>query len=363
MIVGVGKTPPVSREYATLPQADPQRRTITVIVPAYNEEEHVGDTVDSLLQQTRRPDEIIVVDDGSTDRTGDVARARGVTVVRPPTNTGSKAGAQNFALSFVTTTHCMVVDADTTLAPDAIELVLPAFDDPVVAAACGFVVPRRIRTIWERGRYIEYLFAFSFYKQVQDYFRKPLISSGCFSVYQTDRLKQVGAWQVRTMAEDMDLTWSFYQAGYGVRFIPEACSYPVEPADFQFLSKQLKRWSHAFIQNVRLHFKELRSHRYLFMAVLVGLSDAVIASMVYLLVLPILAILISPWFLLGYVIDAPVIAIPVAVAAAQRRELRLAATSFPSFFVIRLVNGYLLLKAVFLEVVLGRRLDVYEKGH
>lgn len=346
-----------------LPQASPTGRTLTVIVPAYNEEEHVADTVRSLLAQTYPPDEIIVVDDGSDDRTGDVARSLGVTVVRPVKNTGSKAGAQNFALNFVTTSHCMVVDADTALASDALEQVMPAFDDPRIAAACGFVVPRKVKTVWERGRYIEYLFAFSFYKQVQDYFRRPLISSGCFSVYQTDRLRQVGGWQVRTMAEDMDLTWTIYRAGYGVRFVPEACSYPVEPEDLAFLSKQLKRWSHAFVQNVQLHFKSIRSMRYLFSAVMVGLADGVLASLVYLVVLPILALFVTPWFLLGYIIDAPVIVVPVLVGAAGRRELLRAVISFPCFFLLRLVNGYLLLKALFDELVLRNRLDVYEKGH
>ena len=70
---------------------------LTVIVPAYNEAESIADTVRSLLAQTVRPAEIIVVDDGSSDGTGDIARALGVTVLRPPRGTGSKAGAQNIA--------------------------------------------------------------------------------------------------------------------------------------------------------------------------------------------------------------------------------------------------------------------------
>src|SRR3989441_4252217 len=115
---------------------------VTVIVPAFNEAASVADTIRSLHAQTARPREIIVVDDCSTDGTGDVARACGVTVVRPPTNTGSKAGAQNFALARVRTEFTMAIDADTTLAPDAIAQLLTAFTDPAVVAACGFVVPR-----------------------------------------------------------------------------------------------------------------------------------------------------------------------------------------------------------------------------
>lgn len=59
-----------------------------------------------------------MIDDFSTDGTGDIARALGVTVMRPPQNTGSKAGAQNFALPFVKTDICMAIDGDTEVAPD-----------------------------------------------------------------------------------------------------------------------------------------------------------------------------------------------------------------------------------------------------
>ena len=159
---------------------------LTVIIPAYNEAEFVGDTIRSLLAQTVPPDQIILVDDGSTDGTGDVGRRAGITVVRPPRNTGSKAGAQTFALPWVRTELVMAIDADTTLEPTAVERLMQPFAQPGVGAACGFVLPRRIKTLWERGRFIEYLFAFTFYKQVQDYYRRPLISSGCFSMYRTD---------------------------------------------------------------------------------------------------------------------------------------------------------------------------------
>src|SRR5918995_4998552 len=94
---------------------------LTAIVPAYNEAASIADTIRSLQRQTRRIDEIIVVDDCSTDGTTEVAEALGVTVLRPPVNTGSKAGAQTYALPFVRTEFAMAIDADTELASDAVE--------------------------------------------------------------------------------------------------------------------------------------------------------------------------------------------------------------------------------------------------
>lgn len=336
---------------------------LTVIVPAYNEAASIAETIASLQQQSCPPHAIIVVDDCSTDDTGGVARALGVTVVRPAANTGSKAGAQTVALAYVETELVMAVDADTVLAPDGIEAILRALADPHIAAACGTVVPRRVRTLWERGRYIEYLFAFTFYKQVQDHYARPAISSGCFSIYRTRVLRQHGGWSQRTMAEDMDLTWTLYAAGQGVRFVPEAVCYPIEPHDYHFMSKQLRRWSHGFIQNVALHWQGLLDQRYLREMVAVGLLDGIVASLSFVLILPLLAIFVHPLMLLGYVIDLPAVAVPALVKGVERNEVRRVLASLPAFFVLRFVTGVFLLRAIWAEFVLRRTLLVYEKGH
>ncbi|HEY7396060.1 MAG TPA: glycosyltransferase family 2 protein [Gemmatimonadaceae bacterium] len=353
--------------HTNLARSDEPLRTscqVTVLVPAYNEAESVADTIRSLQTQTVRPAEILVIDDCSTDDTGNVARALGVTVIRPPQNTGSKAGAQNFALPWVRTPFVMAVDADTSLAPNAIERLCDAFANPDVGAACGFVLPRHVRSLWERGRYIEYLFAFTFYKQVQDYYEKPLIASGCFSIYRTDVLRAHGGWQTRTLAEDMDLTWSLFRSGQKVRFVPEAVCYPIEPHNYAFMRKQLKRWSHGFIQNVTLHWRGLLDVPFLRAAVAVSIWDATLASFVYLLLLPALAIAFrNPWLLLGYVIDVPAVLVPVVVGAARRGEMKKALASVPAFLVLRTVNAVFFLRAAWSEWVMRESFRVYEKGH
>ena len=252
---------------------------LTVIIPAYNEEASVGETVRSVLTQTTPPGRVIVVDDGSTDRTGELAEL---------------AGAE-------------------------------------VAAACGFVVPRHVGSLWERGRYVEYLMAFTLYKPIQDYYGKPMISSGCFSAYDTVKLKAAGGWSERTRAEDMDLTWTFHAQGHKVRFVPEAVCYPIEPHDFTFMGKQLKRWSHGFVQNVRLHWNDILPMPMLRNIVGVAMWDAVIASFVYLPVLPILAVVPrNPWLLLAYVFDLPALLVPILTKAWSRGEVWRALTSMPS---------------------------------
>src|SRR5512135_3577789 len=75
-----------------------KRYSITIVVPAYNEEASIGATIDNLKQQTVEIDEIIVVDDCSSDRTSEMSLEKGVTVVRTHENQGTKAMAQNYVI-------------------------------------------------------------------------------------------------------------------------------------------------------------------------------------------------------------------------------------------------------------------------
>ncbi|MBC5810545.1 MAG: glycosyltransferase family 2 protein [Candidatus Eremiobacteraeota bacterium] len=99
---------------------------ISVVVPAYNAEAFIGTTLASVLAQTRLPAEIIVVDDGSTDRTGEIAGALGARVVRQP-NRGP-AGARNGGLAAATQPWIAFIDADDVWFPRKLELQWAAKD-------------------------------------------------------------------------------------------------------------------------------------------------------------------------------------------------------------------------------------------
>ena len=183
-------------------------------------------------------------------------------------------------------------------------------------------------------------------------------------MYRTDTLVAHRGWETRTLAEDMDLTWSFYQSGEKVRFVPSAVCYPIEPHNFHFMSKQLRRWSHGFMQNVQLHWKGMLPIGFLRSVIGVALWESTIASLIYLFVVPLTAIwLQNPLVLIVYILDAPALMVPVLMQASSRKEVGRALASIPSFFVLRVVNCLFVLEAIWSEFVIGRRLAVYEKGH
>ena len=143
----------------------------------------------------------------------------------------------------------------------------------------------------------------------------------------------------------------------------DAVCYPIEPHDFHFLSKQLRRWSHGFVQNVSLHWREVLQDRMLGTLVAVALFDALMAPITYLMAVPLLAVFASPWFLVAYLFDLPVIAIPVLVEGGARGQFRKALLSLPAFLVLRQVNSLFMLNACWTEFVLGQSFKTYEKGH
>ncbi|MEV0372169.1 glycosyltransferase family 2 protein [Streptomyces sp. NPDC050636] len=346
--------------------------TITVIVPAHNEEEGLPATLESLARQTVPADRILVVDDASTDRTGEVAASHGVTVLRPPRNLGSKAKAQNYALPQCTTDLVLAVDADTVLAPDYIETILPAFDDPSVSVAAGAVRTRHTRTVWERGRSTEYLFGFHWHRPIQARANSPMVCSGCCSAFRRDDLVAFGGFPERTIVEDMDYTWSQQIEGRRAVYVSDAVALAADPEDLIYLRKQVWRWMAGFCQNVRLHLGRLILHKPLLAVwVLLALFEILTAPLWW-----------ATPFIAAATTDQPLplaftwwagaellLTAPPLIYAARRRKLPLVGVllNIPCVYATKVVNLVYAWKALLVELVLvplhlARGLTVYEKG-
>ena len=164
-----------------------------MIIPAYNEEERIASTLTSVQNQTLKAARVIVIDDHSSDRTGQIARDMHVEVIRPEKHCGSKASAQNAALPMVNTRYVAALDADTILTSDALEKMLQAMEKTNATGSCSWVQTRYQSTIWQWARTVEYLFAFVWFKRVQEFYKRPVICSGAFNMFKTSTLKMLGA--------------------------------------------------------------------------------------------------------------------------------------------------------------------------
>ncbi|RII17647.1 Poly-beta-1,6-N-acetyl-D-glucosamine synthase [Streptomyces sp. YIM 130001] len=345
---------------------------VTVIVPAHNEEAGLPATLESLAQQSLPAERVIVVDDASCDRTGEVAAAHGVTVLRPPHNLGSKAKAQNYALPYCTTDLVLAVDADTVLAPDYIERTAAVFDDPEVVVAAGNVQTRHTRTLWERGRSVEYLFGFHWHRPIQHRAGSPMVCSGCCSVFRRADLVAFGGFPERTIVEDMDYTWSQQIAGRRALYVSDAVAWAADPETLTYLRKQVWRWMAGFCQNVRLHTRSLVTAKpILALWILLALFEIVTAPLWW--ATPFLVAATTGQTvgaaLAWWVAAETLLTLPPLFYAARRRRLRLRSVllNVPCVYATKAVNVYYAWKALVVELILvplrlTDGLTVYEKG-
>jgi cellulose synthase/poly-beta-1,6-N-acetylglucosamine synthase-like glycosyltransferase len=352
----VGKLP---REVA---KYHPKNYTISVIIPAHNEEASIADTIESIKNQSVRIDRILVVDDHSSDATSEVALSCGVDVVRTHVNQGTKAMAQNYVLHMIDTDLFVTIDGDTLLHENAIERTLVYFNDQKVASVCGQVIPQKIETMWERGRFIEYLFGISLFKEAQSRMGAVLVSSGCFSVFRTDIVKKMGGFKQRTMAEDMDLTWNLHLHGYKVRFDPYAFCYPIDPPTFKVYVNQIMRWTSSFFQNISIYKLRLFKHQigfFILMYLLDGILTPIISVILYFVTLKVwAAVLLS-----SGVLDLGFLSALSLIKGARIGMFKTTLYSLPCSLVVRYVNMIVFYRCLVREWILGRRLTTWEKGH
>lgn len=348
--------------------------TLSVIVPAYNEEEGLPATLESLLRQTEPADAIYVVDDGSSDRTAEVARAYpGVTVLQPDHNLGSKAKAQNYALPFCKDTQLVLpVDADTVLSPDYIRLVKEPFDNDDVAIAAGNVQTRFTKHPTERGRQIEYLFGFHMYRPIQNMANAPVVCSGCCSVFRWQELTDFGGFPERTIVEDFDYTWTKQIAGRRAIYVGKAEAYAADPETVGYLKKQMWRWMAGFFQNMRIHMWQAIRHKPMLATWgLLAIWEILTAPIWW--TMPIWAPLIihMAWSTAAFWFIGVELAmtLPVVVGASIRRKLNpfKVLLNVPFVYFNKGFNCYYAWKGMVVELVLvplklAKGLSTYEKG-
>lgn len=239
-----------------------QKRTyqpfISVIVPAFNEEMGVIRTVESLLQTTYKRKQIIVVDDGSSDRTHTMLRnfqrrnPGKITVVRQQ-NAG-KAAAINRAVKYwAKGSLVMVVDADSLVRPDAITKMVAHFRDRHIIACAANVKIIPTRALLGVAQRFEYLISYRM-KRALTTMNMEYIVGGVGSTFRKSVLIKTGLYDTDTMTEDIDLTVKLIRE-YGnrkfkVHYAADALTYTEHVLTFKSLVKQRFRWKYGRMQTL-----------------------------------------------------------------------------------------------------------------
>jgi cellulose synthase/poly-beta-1,6-N-acetylglucosamine synthase-like glycosyltransferase/peptidoglycan/xylan/chitin deacetylase (PgdA/CDA1 family)/spore germination protein YaaH len=248
------------RQFGTLEEKAAYKPRVAVLIPAYNEEKVIARTIRAALRSSYSNLRVIVIDDGSTDRTLQVARevyadevASGrVTILTKP-NSG-KAEALNFGLQHLTDEEVFVgIDADTVIAREAISRLVPHFLDPNVGAIAGNAKVGNRVNLWTRWQALEYITSQNFERRALNVLGAVSVVPGAIGAWRTSAVREAGGYHTDTVAEDADLTMAILRLGYRVEYEDLALAYTEAPASANALMRQRFRWSFGILQAVWKH--------------------------------------------------------------------------------------------------------------
>ncbi|NNE29912.1 MAG: glycosyltransferase family 2 protein, partial [Saprospiraceae bacterium] len=232
---------------------------VSVIVPGKNEGQHLYKLVKSLNEQTFQNFELIIVDDGSNDRTPLIGKSllkNGMlTQFLRNDVRGGKASAANLALRFSKGKYVVHLDADCSFDRDAIEnILIPFYFDPKIGAVGGNVKVRDFESsIAARLQAIEYLKTIAMGRTVTSELGIYKIISGAFGAFNMEATRAIGGWDIGP-GLDGDITVKLRKSGYKIHFEPSAICLTSVPANFKILKKQRLRWDKSIIRfRVRKH--------------------------------------------------------------------------------------------------------------
>jgi cellulose synthase/poly-beta-1,6-N-acetylglucosamine synthase-like glycosyltransferase len=225
--------------------------SVAIVVPCFNESKTLGATVRSLLALEYPPEklQIIIVDDGSTDDTYAVARqfeSDRVKVFRKAN--GGKHSAMNFALAQTQADLIGCLDADSVVAPDALLVIAPLFDNSKIAAVTPGILIKKPENMLQHMQEAEYRLGV-FVRFTLAALGSAYITPGPFSILRTSVVRELGGWKHGHSTEDLEMALNIQDKGYLIGNAPKAIVYTGTPRTLPALFRQRVRWSYGFLRN------------------------------------------------------------------------------------------------------------------
>ena len=229
---------------------------VSILIPAYNEAEVIGHAIESLLQLDYPTYEVIVVDDGSTDDTLEVARhwegeASGVEVRVLTKRNGGKASALNAGIARSKYPFVMCMDADSWVDPGSLKAAMPHFRDASVGAVAGNVKVANRENLLTRLQALEYIEGLNMPRRAQGFIAAVNIVPGPVGVFRREALEEVGGYDTDTFAEDADLTLQLITSGWKIIYEDQAITWTQAPTRPLDLIQQRYRWTRGILQALK----------------------------------------------------------------------------------------------------------------
>jgi cellulose synthase/poly-beta-1,6-N-acetylglucosamine synthase-like glycosyltransferase/peptidoglycan/xylan/chitin deacetylase (PgdA/CDA1 family) len=234
---------------------EPFTPPVSIIVPAYNEEVGIGRAVRSLAASRYPSDfEVVVVDDGSSDRSAEIVEELGepkVRLVRQP-NAG-KAAALNRGIAAAEHEILITVDADTVFEESTLQRLVQGFAEPDVGAVSGNTKVGNRKGLLGRWQHIEYVMGFNLDRRMYEVFNCMPTVPGAIGGFRRAALQEIGGVSSATLAEDTDITMAIGRRRWRVIYVDDARAWTEAPETLSQLWRQRYRWAFGTIQAVWKH--------------------------------------------------------------------------------------------------------------
>jgi poly-beta-1,6-N-acetyl-D-glucosamine synthase len=249
------------------PRPERRRPLIVALVPAHNEEEDIGPAIESLLAQTRQVDEIVVVPNGCTDRTAEIARSYPVTVWELPRDPHKKAGVLNKAWHLFAKGADLVVciDGDTRLPDFAVEHWEKEFEENPLTGGSSSQPVMTGNSVLSRIQRAE--FAESATLSLRRGWCRVVSGTGC--MFRNEALReaslipgQEGPWTYLSVVEDYHLTFQLRKLGWLCVMSPTVHCFTGSMTTIRALWHQRIKWQSGTIGDLinfgfnRLNWRE-----------------------------------------------------------------------------------------------------------
>jgi cellulose synthase/poly-beta-1,6-N-acetylglucosamine synthase-like glycosyltransferase/spore germination protein YaaH/peptidoglycan/xylan/chitin deacetylase (PgdA/CDA1 family) len=272
------------------PPIDPET-FVSVLIPAYNEERVIERSVSGVLASENVRLEVIVIDDGSKDRTSEIVErlfANEPRVRLIKLENGGKARALNHGLAVAKSDIVVALDADTQFEPNTIARLARWFaaDERLAAVAGNAKVGNRINIV-TKWQALEYITAQNLERRALAKLGAMTVVPGAVGAWRKQAITEVGGYPPETLAEDQDLTIAVQRDGWHVAYDQSAVAWTEAPQSFRQLARQRFRWAFGTIQCVWKHKAIMAKGRPRGLA-FIGLPQTILFQLLFALVSPII---------------------------------------------------------------------------
>ncbi len=296
-------------EYRARPQAVPGwTPKVTIIMPAYNEAKYISASLESLLALDYPKDhlEILVVDDGSTDSTSEVASSfvrRGGPVKVLRKQNGGKGAALNFGIKRAKGELIATMDADSFVTPSTIREMIPYFADPEVMAVTPAVKIRPSGNWLKELQRIEYLMIL-FSRKLLSFMESVPVTPGPFSMFRASVFDIVGGFHENNLVEDQEIALRIQSHNLKIRSSLTADVYTEPPDNMKDLLKQRVRWQRGGFRNYWEYRRMVKPEFGDFGMYSIPMQFATITGFFLLLGLMLYSIFTTPYYVQYMMVDA-----------------------------------------------------------